>query len=402
MKRNDGQDRSITAKWRPATLAVRGGTVRTEWGETSEALILSSGFTYDNAETVAARFSGEAEGPTYSRLQNPTVEMLEHRIALMEGAEAARCQATGMAAMTTALLCQLETGDHVVAARAAFGSCRWLTDSLLPKWGITTTTIDRRDNDAWKAAIQPNTKVFFFETPANPTMDIVDMTYVCGLAREHGITTVVDNAFATSVLQRPLDFSADVVAYSATKMMDGQGRVLAGAVAASNDFINNKLLPFQRNTGPNLSPFNAWVVMKGLETLELRAMRQSESALTVGRFLEGRVPKMLHPGLPSHPQHNLAAMQMKACGPIFSFVLDGGRQQAMGLLNALQLIDISNNIGDSRSLMTHPASTTHHSVGPDARAEMGVEEGMIRINIGLEDPQDLIEDLDQALTKVGL
>ena len=402
MKRTDGQNREITAKWRPATQAVRGGTMRSEWGETSEALILSSGFTYDDAETVAARFAGEAAGPTYSRLQNPTVEMLEHRIALMEGAEAARCQATGMAAMTTALLCQLETGDHVVAARAAFGSCRWLTDSLLPKWGITTTTIDSRDNDAWKAAIQPNTKVFFFETPANPTMDIVDMTYVCGLAREHGITSVVDNAFATSVLQRPLDFGADVVAYSATKMMDGQGRVLAGAVAGSKKFIEEKLLPFQRNTGPNLSPFNAWVVMKGLETLELRAMRQSESAITVGKFIENRVPKMLHPGLPSHPQHNLAAVQMKAFGPIFSFVLDGGRKQAMGLLNALTLIDISNNIGDSRSLMTHPASTTHHSVGPDARAEMGVDEGMIRINIGLEDPQDLIDDLDQALTKVGL
>jgi O-succinylhomoserine sulfhydrylase len=402
MKRKDGQNPEITAKWRPATQAVRGGTVRSEWGETSEALILSSGYTYDDAETVAARFAGEAEGPTYSRLQNPTVEMLEHRIALMEGAEAARCQATGMAAMTTALLCQLETGDHVVAARAAFGSCRWLTDSLLPKWGITTTTIDSRDNDAWKAAIRPNTKVFFFETPANPTMDIVDMAYVCGLAREHGITSVVDNAFATSVLQRPLDFGADVVAYSATKMMDGQGRVLAGAVAGSKKFIEEKLLPFQRNTGPNLSPFNAWVVMKGLETLELRAMRQSESAITVGKFIEGRAPKMLHPGLPSHPQHNLAAVQMKAFGPIFSFVLDGGRRQAMDLLNALTLIDISNNIGDSRSLMTHPASTTHHSVGPDARAEMGVDEGMIRINIGLEDPQDLIEDLDQALTKVGL
>ncbi len=402
MKRKDGQNPEITSKWRPATQAVRGGTVRSEWGETSEALILSSGYTYDDAETVAARFAGEAEGPTYSRLQNPTVEMLEHRIALMEGAEAARCQATGMAAMTTALLCQLEQGDHVVAARAAFGSCRWLTDHLLPKWGITTTTIDSRDNDAWKAAIRPNTKVFFFETPANPTMDIVDMAYVCGLAREHGITSVVDNAFATSVLQRPMDFGADVVAYSATKMMDGQGRVLAGAVAGSKKFIEERLLPFQRNTGPNLSPFNAWVVMKGLETLELRAMRQSESAITVGKFIEGRVPKMLHPGLPSHPQHNLAAVQMKAFGPIFSFVLDGGRRQAMDLLNALTLIDISNNIGDSRSLMTHPASTTHHSVGPDARAEMGVDEGMIRINIGLEDPQDLIEDLDQALTKVGL
>jgi len=223
MKRAAGQNPEITRHWRPATQAVRGGTVRTEYGETSEALFLTSGYTYDDAETVAARFAGEATGPTYSRLQNPTVEMLEHRIALMEGADAARCQATGMAAMTAALLCQLDTGDHVVAARAAFGSCRWLTDHLLPRWGITTTTIDSRDNAAWEAAIQPNTKVFFFETPANPTMDIVDMAFVCGLAKAHGITTVVDNAFATSVLQRPLDFGADVVAYSATKMMDGQG-----------------------------------------------------------------------------------------------------------------------------------------------------------------------------------
>ncbi len=402
MRRRDGQNPEITNHWRPATLAVRGGTVRSEWGETSEPLILSSGYTYDDAETVAARFAGEADGPTYSRLQNPTVEMLEHRIALMEGAEACRAQATGMAAMTTALLCQLETGDHVVAARAAFGSCRWLTDNLLPKWGITTTTIDSRDNAAWEAAIQPNTKVFFFETPANPTMDIVDMGFVCGLAKAHGITSVVDNAFATSVLQRPLEFGADVVAYSATKLMDGQGRVLAGAVAGSKAFIEEKLLPFQRNTGPNLSPFNAWVVLKGLETLELRAMKQSENALAVGRFLQDRVAVMLHPGLPSHPQHNLAMAQMRACGPIFSFVLDGGRRQAMALLNAMKLVDISNNIGDSRSLATHPASTTHHSVGPEAREAMGVGEGMIRINIGLEDPQDVIEDLDRALKAVGL
>ncbi len=402
MKKTTGQDRSITSKWRPATQAVRGGTWRSEHGETSEALFLTSGYTYDDAETVAARFAGEDAGMTYSRLQNPTVQMLEERIALMEGAEACRAQATGMAAMTAALLCQLEMGDHVVAARAAFGSCRWLTDSLLPKFGIETTTIDSRDNDAWKKAIQSNTKLFFFETPANPTMDIVDMAYVCGLAKEHGITTVVDNAFATSVLQRPLEFGADVVAYSATKMMDGQGRVLAGAVCGSNDFINEKLLPFQRNTGPNLSPFNAWVVLKGLETLELRARRQSESALKVGRFIDGRVAKMLHPGLASHPQHNLAMSQMSACGPIFSFILDGGRRTAMDFLNALSLIDISNNIGDSRTLLTHPASTTHHSVGPDARAEMGVEEGMVRINIGLEDPDDLIEDLDQALESIGL
>jgi O-succinylhomoserine sulfhydrylase len=402
MKRKTGQDRSITQNWRPATQAVRGGTARTEYGETSEALFLSSGFTYDDAETVAARFAGEEEGMTYSRLQNPTVQMLEERIALMEGAEACRAQATGMAAMTTALLCQLEMGDHVVAAKAAFGSCRWLTDTLLPKWGITTTTIDSRDNDAWKDAIQPNTKVFFFETPANPTMDIVDMAYVCGLARENGITTVVDNAFATSVLQRPMDFGADVVAYSATKMMDGQGRVLAGAVCGSNEFINEKLLPFQRNTGPNLAPFNAWVVLKGLETLDLRAMRQSENAVTVGKYIEGRVPRILHPGLASHPQHNLARAQMKACGPIFAFELDGGRKQAHGLLNALELIDISNNIGDSRSLMCHPASSTHHGMGPEAREAMGVGEGLLRLNVGLEDPQDLIDDLDQALRSVGL
>jgi O-succinylhomoserine sulfhydrylase len=402
MKKNSGQNRAVTSKWRPATQAVRGGTWRSEHGETSEALFLSSGFTYDNAETVAARFAGDDAGMTYSRLQNPTVQMLEERIALMEGAEACRAQATGMAAMTTALLCQLQTGDHVVAARAAFGSCRWLTDTLLPKFGIETTTIDARNNEDWAAAIRPNTKVFFFETPANPTMDIVDLGYVCGLAREHGITSVVDNAFATSALQRPLEFGADVVAYSATKMMDGQGRVLAGAVCGSNAFINDKLLPFQRNTGPNLSPFNAWVVLKGLETLDLRARRQSENALVVGKFMDGRVPKMLHPGLPSHPQHNLAMRQMDACGPIFSFVLDGGRKQAHAMLNALQLIDISNNIGDARSLMCHPASTTHHSVGPEARAIMGVDEGMIRINIGLEDPADLIDDLDQALKAAGL
>jgi O-succinylhomoserine sulfhydrylase len=402
MKKSTGLDRSITSKWRPATQAVRGGTWRSEHGETSEALFLSSGYTYDDAETVAARFAGEDPGMTYSRLQNPTVAMLEERIALMEGAEACRVQATGMAAMTTALLCQLSVGDHVVAAKAAFGSCRWLIDSLCPRFGIETTVIDGRDNKAWEAAIRPNTKVFFFETPANPTMDIVDLGFVCGLARAHGITSVVDNAFATSALQRPLEFGADVIAYSATKLMEGQGRVLAGAVCGSAAFINDVLLPFQRNTGPNLSPFNAWVVHKGLETLELRAMRQSENALAVGRFLEGRVERMLHPGLPSHPQHNLAMAQMRACGPIFSFIVEGGRSRAMALLNGLELIDISNNIGDARSLMCHPASTTHHSVGEEARADMGVVEGMLRINVGLEDPQDLIEDLDRALTGAGL
>lgn len=402
MKRTTGTDRSITKNWRPATQAVRGGTWRSEMGETSEALFLTSGYAYDNAETAAARFRGEDPGMTYSRLQNPTVAMLEERIALMDGAEACRVQASGMAAMTAALLCQLQAGDHVVAGRAAFGSCRWLVDQLLPRFGIETTTIDARDNAQWEAAIRPNTKVFFFETPANPTMDIVDLKFVCDLAKARGITTVVDNAFATPALQRPIEWGADVVAYSATKLMDGQGRVLAGAVSGSAEFINEKLLWFQRNTGPNLSPFNAWVVLKGLETLDLRIRRQSENSLKVGKFIEGRVPKINHPGLPSHPQYALAMEQMDAAGSIFSFELDGGRAQAHALLNALQLIDISNNIGDSRSLMCHNASTTHYSVSAEAREEMGVTEGMLRLNVGLEDPDDVIEDLDQALKAVGL
>ncbi|WP_188773111.1 trans-sulfuration enzyme family protein [Novosphingobium endophyticum] len=402
MKRTTGQDRATTSKWRPATRAIRGGTWRSEMGETSEAIFLTSGYCYDDAATVAARFAGDEEGMTYSRLQNPSVAMLEERIALLEGAEACRVQASGMAAMTAALLCQLSAGDHMVTARAAFGSCRWLGDNLLPRFGIDVTVVDATDNAAWEAAIRPNTRVFFFETPANPTMDVADLEYICGLARARGIISVIDNAFCTPALQRPLEFGADVVAYSATKLMDGQGRVLAGAVCGSEEFINEKLLPFQRNTGPNLSPFNAWVVLKGLETLDLRARRQSENALKVGKFVEGRVPRILHPWLDSHPGKALAQKQMDACGPIFSFVLDGGREQAHGLLDALQLIDISNNIGDSRSLMCHPASTTHHNMGPEGREAMGISEGMLRINVGLEDPEDLIEDLDQAFTRAGL
>ena len=401
MKKTTATDRNVTRRWRTATRSVRGGTWRSEHGETSEALFLSSGFTYDDAQTVADRFTGDAQGMTYSRLQNPTVAMLEERIALMEGAEACRAQASGMAAMTTALLCQLSAGDHVVGARAAFGSCRWLLDHLCPRFGIEVSVIDSTDNAAWEAAIRPNTKVFFFETPANPTLDIVDLKYVCGLARAHGITTVVDNAFATSALQRPLDFGADVVAYSATKLMDGQGRVLAGAVCGTEQFINEVLLPFQRNTGPNLSPFNAWVVHKGLETLDLRARRQSENALEVGRFVESRVAKVMHPGLPSHPRHELALKQMAMTGPIFAFDVET-REAAFAFLDALELADISNNIGDARSLLCHPASSTHANMGEEARLEMGIGQGMVRINVGLEDPLDVIEDLAQAFDRAGI
>ncbi len=402
MKRHTGQDRSVTTRWRPATQAVRGGSARSEFGETSEAIFLTSGYAYDCAADAAARFAGEQVGMTYSRLQNPTVEMLEQRIALLEGAESARCMASGMAAMTAALLCQLSAGDHLVGARAAFGSCRWLTDTLLPRFGIATTIVDGRDTGAWEAAVRPNTKVFFFETPANPTLDICDIQAICDIAKKHGITTVVDNAFASPILQRPMEFGADVVAYSATKMMDGQGRVLAGAVVGSEDFILNTLLPFTRNTGPTLSAFNAWVVLKGLETLDLRIYRQSENALKVASFLDARVPKLLYPALDSHPQHDLAMRQMAAGGTILSLFLDGGRRQAHGLLDALRLVDISNNIGDSRSLMTHPASTTHAGLSEEVRAEMGITEGMLRLSVGLEDVNDVIEDFDQALRAVGL
>lgn len=405
MKKTTGMNRAATRNWRPATQAVRGGTWRSEHGETSEALFLSSGYTYDDAQTVADRFAGDAEGMTYSRLQNPTVAMLEERIALLEGAESCRAQASGMAAMTAALLCQLSAGDHVVAARAAFGSCRWLVDSLLPRFGIETSVIDSAVDAEWEKAIRPNTKVFFFETPANPTLDVVDLKFVCDLAKAHGITTVVDNAFASPALQRPLELGADVVAYSATKLMDGQGRVLAGAICGSEQWINEVLMPFQRNTGPTISAFNAWVVMKGLETLSLRAHHQSRSAVALGEFLEPRIVKaggeMRHPGLASHPRHALAISQMDATGPIFALDV-GSRERAFAILDALELIDISNNIGDSKSLMCHPASTTHANMGAEARAEMGVTEGLLRINVGLEDIADLTEDMDRALSAAGI
>jgi len=381
---------------------VRAGTWRSEQGETSEAIFVTSGYSYDDARTPAARFAGEEPGMTYSRTQNPTVAMLEERIAMMEGAQACRAQASGMAAMSSVMLSTLSVGDHMVVARAAFGPTRWITDNLLPRFGIEVTAIDGSDNAAWEAAIQPNTKMFFFETPANPTLELVDIRTVCALARAHGILSVVDNAFATAALQRPLELGADVVAYSATKLMDGQGRVLAGAVCGNADYINNVLLPFQRNTGPTLAPFNAWVVLKGLETLALRAGKQAENALKVARFLDERLGGVRYPGLESHPQHELMKSQMEACGSVLSFVVDGGREAAHGVLDALEMIDISNNIGDTKSLMTHPSSTTHSSLSEEVRQAMGVTQGMLRISVGLEDPLDVIDDLDQALAKAGL
>ena len=402
MKRMDGQDPAITAKWRPATQMVRGGTMRTDVGETSEAIFMTSGYCYDNAEEAAARFRGERPGMTYSRLQNPTVEMLEKRIALIEGAEAARATASGMAAMTGMLLSTLSAGDHLVAGRALFGSCRVLVDTILPRFGIETTTVDARDIDAWAKARRPNTKAFFLETPTNPGLDLCDIRAIADIAHDANALVMVDNAFASPIVQRPLEHGADIVAYSATKLMDGQGRVLAGAVVGSEKWINDTYLAFARHTGPNLSPFNAWVVLKSLETLDLRVRQQCANALKVATFLDGRVPRLFYPGLASHPQHALAQAQMKAGGTIIAMHLDGGRPQAQALLDALGIIDISNNLGDSRSLMTHPASTTHASVSDAVRAEMGITEGMLRLSIGLEDADDLIDDLDQALRSAGL
>ena len=402
MKRNAGQDPQIVNAWRPATQMVRGGTVRTEVGETSEAIFMTSGYCYDSAEEAASRFRGERPGMTYSRLQNPTVEMLEKRIALIEGAQAARATATGMAAMTGMLLSTLSAGDHLVAGRALFGSCRVLVDTILPRFGIETTTVDARDVDAWAKARRPNTKAFFLETPTNPGLELCDIRAIADVAHDAGALVMVDNAFASPIVQRPLEHGADIVAYSATKLMDGQGRVLAGAVVGSEKWINDTYLAFARHTGPNLSPFNAWVVLKSLETLDLRVRRQCDNALKLATWLSSRVPRLVYPGLPSHPQHQLALRQMKAGGTIIAMHLDGGRSQAYALLDALKLVDISNNLGDSRSLMTHPASTTHASVSDAVRAEMGITDGMLRLSVGLEDVDDLIDDFDQALKAAGM
>ncbi len=402
MKKLTGQDRAITRGWRPATQLVRGGTARSNYGETSEAIFLTSGYCYDNAEEAAARFRGDAKGMTYSRLQNPTVEMLEERLALLEGAEACRVSASGMAAMSAMLMSTLSAGDHLIAGRAAFGSCRVLVDTILPRFGIETTVVDGRDTDAFARALRPNTRAVFLESPANPTLDIVDIPAVSAIAHDAGALVMVDNAFASPIVQRPLELGADIVAYSATKLMDGQGRVLAGAVMGPEEWMEKTYLAFTRHTGPVLSAFNAWVLLKGLETLDLRVQRACQNALKVARFLETRAPGTLYPGLESHPQHALAMAQMSAGGTIIALHLAGGRPQAHGLLDALQLIDISNNLGDSRTLMTHPASTTHASMAEAARLEMGISEGTLRLSVGLEDADDLIDDLEQALKAIGL
>jgi O-succinylhomoserine sulfhydrylase len=388
--------------WRRQTVAVRGGQARSNFGETSEALYLTSGYVYDAAEQAEARFKGEDDGFIYSRFSNPTVGMFEERIAAIEGMERAMATATGMAAVNASLLCQLKAGDHVVSARALFGSCRYIIEDILPRFGVETTLIEGGDLDQWRSAMRPNTVCGFLETPSNPMLDIVDLKAIADILHDGDARLIVDNAFATPALQRPGEFGADVVVYSATKHIDGQGRCLGGVVLGSEDFVENTLKPFLRHTGPALSPFNAWVMLKGLETLELRVERHCASAARVASFLEGhdRVTRVIYPFLDSHPGSDLAKRQMAGGGGIVTFDIEGGKAGAFRFLNGLKIVDISNNLGDSKSLITHPATTTHQRISEEERLEVGIKPTTVRLSVGLEDVEDLIGDIRDALGAV--
>jgi O-succinylhomoserine sulfhydrylase len=389
----------MSQAWRPRTQAVHGGSARSEFGETSEALFLTSGFRYRRAEDAAERFAGQQQGFTYSRLANPTVRMFEERLAGLEGAQEAAATATGMAAVHAALTSQLRAGDRVVAARLLFGSCQYILTELLPRFGVETVLVDGTDLDAWAAALQRPTRLVFFETPGNPTLELIDIRAVAELAHRAGAKVIVDNVFATGVLQRPLEHGADLVVYSATKHIDGQGRCLGGAILSDRQTRTDLLQPYLKHTGPALSPFNAWVLLKGLETLALRVEEHSRNGLAVARFLEQHrgVERVLHPGLEGHPQHALARRQMAGGGNLLAFRTGGGRARAFAVLNRLRLILISNNLGDAKSLITHPATTTHERFSAEQRATLGITDDLLRLSVGLEDPADLIADLDQAL-----
>jgi len=386
------------ASLHPDTRLVHAGILRSQFGENSEALFLTQGFVYDSAESCEARFAGKEEGFVYSRYANPTVAMFESRMAALEGAEACRATASGMAAVTASLLCQLKAGDHVVAARALFGSCRWVIEELLPRYGVPCTLVNGTDLEEWKKAVRPETRVFFLESPTNPTLDIIDIEAVAKIAKRAKACLVVDNVFATPLLQSPFELGADVVVYSATKHIDGQGRCLGGAILASKEFITEHLHTFLRQTGPSLSPFNAWVLLKGLETLPIRVERQQASAGKLADFLsaEKRIGRVLYPGRADHPQAALAKKQMKGGSTLIAFDVPGGKEGAFRFANALRLIRISNNLGDAKSLLTHPATTTHQRFTPEARAEMGIGDGLLRLSVGLEHPDDLVLDLKRG------
>ncbi|MDR3374583.1 MAG: O-succinylhomoserine sulfhydrylase [Ancalomicrobiaceae bacterium] len=389
---------------RPATQAVHTGTLRSQFNETSEALFLTQGYVYDSAEEAEARFLNLSPGYQYSRFANPTVTMFEERIAALEGAEVARATATGMAAVTAAILSQVSAGDHVVAAKALFGSCLYIVEDLCPRFGITSTLVDGKDLSAWKAAVRPNTKAFFLESPTNPTLEVYDIAAIADIAHAAGARLVVDNVFATPVFQSPLKLGADVVVYSATKHIDGQGRCLAGVVLSSKDFLEKHLQVFIRQTGPSISPFNAWVMLKGLETLYLRVEKQAANAALVADALAKHpaVSRLIYPGRADHPQAEIVKKQMTGGSSMIAFAVKGGKAGAFALENGLEVIKISNNLGDAKSLITHPATTTHQRLKPEQRAELGISDGLLRLSIGLEDPADLIEDLESALSGLTL
>ena len=384
---------------RDETSLIHAGTTRSQFGETCEALYLTQGFIYESAEIAESRFNGDAPGYVYGRYANPTVSMFEKRMCQLEGAEDARAMASGMAAVTSALACQVKAGDHVVSARALFGSCRWICEKLLAQYGVETTFVDGKNLAAWKAAMRPNTKVCFLESPTNPTLELVDIAGVANIAHENGAKLVVDNVFATPLYQKPLELGADIVVYSATKHIDGQGRCLGGIVLADKEWIEEELHDYFRHTGPSLSPFNAWNLLKGLETLSLRVEQQRRNADAIAEFLSKQktVSRMIYPGHENHPQAELAKRQMKAGSTLVAFELEGGKEQAFKFLNALNIILLSNNLGDARSLITHPATTTHQNLSDEDKAELGITNGMLRFSAGIEHHEDLLQDIETAI-----
>ena len=387
-------------KWRAATSLVRGGTQRSEFDETSEGIFMTSGYVYDSAESAEAAFKGESTRYIYSRYANPTVTMFEERLALLEGAEYCVGTSSGMAAVFASLLSQLKAGERVVASHALFGSCHYIIHDMLPNFGIDIQLVDGTDLVQWEAALATPTKAVFLETPSNPTLDIIDLRKVAELSHAAGARLIVDNVFATPILQHPLELGADIVMYSATKHIDGQGRALGGAILSNDaEFIENCLTPFMRHTGPAMSPMNAWILLKGLETLEIRVERHVQNAGIIANFLSNHegIERVLYPGLDNHPQYELAKSQMDAGGTVVTFELIGGKESAFKFLNTLEIVDISNNLGDAKSLITHPATTTHQRLSERDRANLNISESMVRLSVGLEDCEDLLEDLDQAL-----
>jgi len=392
---------SAQRNYRPETQLVHAGTLRSQFGETSEALFLTQGYVYDSALSAERRFKNEEPGYQYSRFSNPTVTMFEQRMAALEGAGAARATATGMAAVTTALMGQVRAGDHVVASKALFGSCLYVVEDHLPRYGVASTLVNGNDLDEWRKAVRPNTKTFFLESPTNPALEVLDIQAIAEIAHAAGATLVVDNVFSTPLFQRPLELGADCVVYSATKHIDGQGRCLGGVILGSEKFIQDHIHNLIRQTGPSLSPFNAWVLLKGLETLCVRVHRQTDTAAAVSVALaeHPKVGKLFYPGRPDHPQAEIIRRQMKGGSNLVAFEVKGGKAAAFRCLNALKISRISNNLGDAKSLVTHPATTTHQRLTPEARAELGISEGFVRFSAGLEHRDDLIEDLQQALEK---